>query len=629
MNTAVRCHRFNIYPFASRWLWLILGWGLFSTTLPGQSMPTAAALTTEEGLGFRNVAAIGQDGQGLMWFGTQLGLNRYDGSLFIQFSGNAQAGHFFPGDEILNNSLVFVSDTIFWVVADGLLYAVNTADFSVEHISAEAGVNGSIWQLKRGADGTIWLVWEDAQEQHLCYTANGIDFVEVATVPRLRREFTSLTIDTSGNAWWSTSTRGLQHYTPDGQLLSEVKLDSFVWFGTTMFYTPVMVDSRNRLFVLPKSTRQIWQYFPEEGHTEAIASNLPGLAYYTLEDRQGNLWFATKTGLMRWDTDGHWTDYSAVLHKALEFSDIHDLFEDRTNLLWVATDNGLVKMPIQLHQFQNYMMQPGVAWGNTTRGMFEDTSGRMYVFCEGGEQGLHRIDVQSGTSYLLDIDGNEEQDGQLLNQAKHFAYDPKENAAWTVTDKLIKIDLSALRCTAVKGIPLFDGKFSHNPLILLKNGDFLLGNTLERLVVYRRQTGTLQPFSAEIPTKVKSVSTEYFLENEDGSIWVATASEGLFLFRSNGKLLRQFSTMSKPALSNNHVLVLHTGNDGKLWIGTFGGGLNCFDPATKMIRVFTKKEGLSDDNVTGILSDDSGNIWVSTYNGLSCYRKTEGTFQSF
>jgi hypothetical protein len=38
---------------------------------------------------------------------------------------------------------------------------------------------------------------------------------------------------------------------------------------------------------------------------------------------------------------------------------------------------------------------------------------------------------------------------------------------------------------------------------------------------------------------------------------------------------------------------------------------------------------LSNDNVTGILSDDMGNIWVSTYNGLSRYRKTEGTFQSF
>jgi len=51
---------------------------LFSITLPAQPVPTAAALSTEQGLSFRNVTAIGQDGQGLMWFGTQLGLNRYE-----------------------------------------------------------------------------------------------------------------------------------------------------------------------------------------------------------------------------------------------------------------------------------------------------------------------------------------------------------------------------------------------------------------------------------------------------------------------------------------------------------------------------------------------------------------------
>lgn len=602
---------------------------LFSITLPAQPVPTAAALSTEQGLSFRNVTAIGQDGQGLMWFGTQLGLNRYDGYRFTQFSGNAQAGRFFPGDEILDNSLVFVNDTIFWVVADGLLYAVNTADFSVEHLSAEAGINGQIWQLRRAANGTIWLVWDTGEEQHLCYTANGSDFVEVAAVPRLRREFTSLAIDTSGNAWWSTSTCGLQHYTQDGRLLSEVKLDSFVWYGTTMFFTPLMVDSRNRLFVLPKSTRQIWQYFPEERRTQVIARDMPGLAYYALEDRQGNLWFATKTGLMRWDTEGRWADYSAVLHKALQFSNIHDLFEDRTHLLWVATDNGLVRMPIQPHLFQNYLMQPGVAWGNTTRGMFEDTSGRMYVYCEGGQLGLHRIYPKSGVSSLLNIGGIERPDSLLLDQAKHFVYDPAENAAWALTDRLIKIDLSELRSTTVKGIPVLDGKFSPNPFILLKNGDFLLGNTLEQLAIYHRQTETLRPFSPAIPSKVKSAATEYFLENEDGSIWVATASEGLFRFSGKGKLLQQFSTQSIPALSNNHLLVLHADAQGLVWIGTFGGGLNCFDPATKTIRIFTKKEGLSDDNVTGILSDANGNIWASTYNGLSCYRKADGTFQSF
>ena len=69
--------------------------------------------------------------------------------------------------------------------------------------------------------------------------------------------------------------------------------------------------------------------------------------------------------------------------------------------------------------------------------------------------------------------------------------------------------------------------------------------------------------------------------------------------------------------------------DSILWIGTFGGGLNRFDQSTNTIRIFDQKEGLADDNVTGILSDEEGNIWASTYNGLSCLRKKEGSIQNF
>ena len=53
-------------------------------------------LTPESGLSQSSVVTILQDSQGFMWFGTENGLNRYDGYEFEQFRherGNPVALH--------------------------------------------------------------------------------------------------------------------------------------------------------------------------------------------------------------------------------------------------------------------------------------------------------------------------------------------------------------------------------------------------------------------------------------------------------------------------------------------------------------------------------------------------------
>ncbi len=618
MNSAPCCSKNDIRLLALLFFYLLGG------SLTAQRLPKAETLTVDDGLGFRDVTAIAQDGQGLMWFGTRQGLSRYDGYRFTRFGNSGQADKFLPGENILINSMVLVNDTTLWLVIDQRLHALHLPDYTCRDISAASGIAGAVCQLKRGRDGSIWLVWEDAQRQYLCRSAKGAAFQQVASARRLRRAFNHLAIDTTGNAWWSTITGGLCQYSPQGALLHEARPDSFVWYGTTMYATPVFVDSRNRVFILPKSKNQIWLYHPAARRVEIMADSLPSVAYHALEDRQGHLWFATKQGLLRLAPDDSWMDYSNVLKSALQYSVIQALYEDRTNLLWVATDNGLLKWPIQKQLFQRYFNVPGLNWGNAMRSIFEDRSGRIYGYCENGAIGLHRVDPVSGTTALLPLSG-----GNLLEQAMHFVADPTENAAWTLTDKLIKIDLQNLRITPVAEFPEIANKFSHNPLALLRDGTFLLGGFLDRLTIFNPGTGAQTRLLQDPSAHFKTVATEAFLENADGSLWVATATAGLYRFSRSGQVLQHLSADSQPALSNNHLLALHRAADGLLWIGTFGGGLNCLDPSTGAVRIFTRREGLPDNNVTGILSDAAGNVWVSTYNGLACYSSEQGTFQNF
>ncbi len=60
-----------------------------------------------------------------------------------------------------------------------------------------------------------------------------------------------------------------------------------------------------------------------------------------------------------------------------------------------------------------------------------------------------------------------------------------------------------------------------------------------------------------------------------------------------------------------------------------GGGLNHFDPVSGTFTRYSKKNGLPDDLVLGILKDDEGNLWISTSNGLCRFDPSALTFHTY
>lgn len=603
-----------------------------------QRLPRPDVLTIAEGLGFRNVTALAQDSRGLMWFGTAQGLERYDGLHFIKFGNDPEADFHFPGGVVLDEGLISVNDSTLWTVADGQLYAIDLSTHISKNLSALSGLTGEICLLRQSGDGTIYLVTDEKSKQVLYKHEGDLRFRQIAASSHLRTPFNSVACDPDGNVWWSTNAEGLRQFGPDGELLHAVKPDSFIWYGTKLYFAPVFVDSRSRVFILPKSANQIWQYHPEDGSHDILADNLPSPAYFSLEDSQGNVWFSTQTGVLRWGnshgTGASLTDFTGPMRSALQYLNINDIFEDRTHILWIATDNGLIRFPVGRQLFRNYLTEPGVAWSNSMRGIFQANSGAVYAFCDKIDNGLYRLDPSTGES-ILEFPSRYSLRNPVLEQsAKHFVYDKKENTAWALTDKLLEIDLDEGLCRVAGEFEGIAEKLDHNPFIMLKDGAFLLGFKLENLTLYDPKTGLRSRLFPDGLSGVKPTHAEVFLEDAQGRLWVGTMSGGLFCFNRQGEILAHFSTRTKPALSKDHVLSLLFDQEGRLWVGTFGGGLTCLSGDLSKFknlttRIFTQKEGLCDNNVVSMLEDDEGNIWSATYNGLSCYLPDEGVFRNF
>ena len=331
-----------------------------------QKLSAVDAITIADGLGFRDVSAICQDQQGLMWFGTLQGLNRYDGYNFTYYNKGPVGEYQLPAEDFAERGLV-IKDSVLWFIANKQLFTLHLKDNSTEHIPLYADDQSktplSILQIHKGKKGRLWVVGETETQQYLQVLQEEDIFVPFQKVDRLEREFTEITTDTAGNIWWTTIIEGIQQFSPTGDLLHEIKADSFNWYGTEMYFTPLFINSKNDIFLFPKSKDEIWQYRPENKNITVLQTQLTSPIYTALEDHQGHCWFATKTGLLKMDKQQQWVDYSSTVQGALKFSEINCLFEDQTHLLWLGTNNGLLKIPVKERLFQNHLYIEGAEWG--------------------------------------------------------------------------------------------------------------------------------------------------------------------------------------------------------------------------------------------------------------------------
>lgn len=626
---------FYLQPIPKKQLkYLLLLWAcLCQINSNAQKLSAVDALTINDGLGFRNVTAIGQDPQGLLWFGTQQGLNRYDGYKFTYYNKGPIGEYQLPAEDFGERGLI-IEDSILWFIADKQLFTLHLKDNTTQHIPLYTEIPGqpplSVLQIHKGKKGRIWAVAETDTHQYLQVRQEGNQFVPFQQVDRYEREFTEITTDTAGNVWWSTIVAGIQQFSPTGDLLHETRIDSFNWYGTQMYFTPLFIDKNNQIFLFPKSKNEIWQYTPENRQIEVLQTQLSSPVYLALQDHQGHCWFATKTGLLKMDNQRKWVDYSATLQNALKFSGINCLFEDQTHLLWLGTNNGLLKIPVKERLFQNHLYVEGVEWGNTTRGFFEDDQRQVYVMCENGESGVHHLRPAMGqTEPLITADSFPE--GTFpLELAKSFVFDKTRNQAWTASNKLsfFKTAKTGNTIQSLEQAGDIISRFSPNPIIQLSSGDLLLGHTLQKLSIYSPITQTYRSLWDSIPSFPQAIQTKCFLELDD-YFWVGTKDAGLFKLSPNGEIIQHYTTESTPALSNNHILCLEVDEAGVLWIGTFGGGLNRLDPFTDEVQVYTQRDNLADNNVVGVLPYGDDYLWISTYNGLSCFHIPTATFQNF
>ena len=261
-------------------------------------------LSRSQGLSQQRVTDIVQDERGFLWFGTQYGLNRYDGYRFRVFKNQpADAGSVC---DVHITALFSDRDGRIWV---GCAYSVDRYDPVTEkfvHYRLDppnaAQTSGAVRHISQDREGRLWLS-----------TRNGLYGLDPVTgsVQRFAHEsndpfsLSSSGIRSSGEdrsgAFWVASTGGLDQFDrKNGRVTLHVPLREVDEFG---FYEDregtfwIFQESGNGLAILDRRTHRLVRY-------SFASKDSPGLTQTgvssMLEDRNGTLWVGT---LVRRDSE--------------------------------------------------------------------------------------------------------------------------------------------------------------------------------------------------------------------------------------------------------------------------------------------------------------------------------------
>lgn len=171
--------------------------------------------------------------------------------------------------------------------------------------------------------------------------------------------------------------------------------------------------------------------------------------------------------------------------------------------------------------------------------------------------------------------------------------------------------------TIAKGAACYDGK----KLSYLSEKDGLAGNTVTSIIEDKQgnlwfgtHTGASRydgkTFTNFQDNEGLTGAGCYLLLDRKGNIWAGT-NDGAFRF--NGTSFSKFHITGPPAESKSYkwaagkVWGLMEDKKGNIWFGRVGFGVCKYDGKT--FKHFTKKDGLSSNNVSSICEDNKGNIW--------------------
>lgn len=588
-----------------------------------------------------------QDKRGFIWFGTEDGLNRFDGSHFVVFRHQPSQLSGLSGNIITD--LLEDKEGVLWIATE------------------DGGLNRYDYRLP-----------PKEQFRQFKHRPNDTTSIPVNVI-------NSMLEDTMGNIWLATSGASVLRF---NKKIS--KFDNIVKVGRTVY--DLCMDGKGIIWG-GREGGSILKINPSNSHYEVQKEyenfylKLPHVVVTSLfKDSKDNMWFGS------WDKALY--RYNSVTKKEEVFSSSRSPFsfgkdeaisfnEDAHQRIWIGgKNNGLYLYNRKNNQFYNFRHDPskeGSLANNTINCIFNDRSGNVWLGTNRGIN-IYRPFLQQFTQIFLPPTsaGNSDKitiydfykdindglwigtsQGTFINHPeKGFTHHPAyfNNTSLLITkfykdedgsmyigtdyslfllDKLTKkvIPLPNMNKDTVmkkliesRVVSIVRDTINDSPVLLVSPyGHFLAYYDLNNKKWVSRQDSTQL---IQRKYNIRDNLVRKMVRSKTGKIWMANIKEGLGEWNAKvGEKIRYYKndSQSPVSISNNNVYDILEDGSSNLWISTYGGGLNYFNTTSGEFKHIRASNNL----LEGIQMDSHGSIWIISNGNLHKYDRENQSYTSF
>jgi ligand-binding sensor domain-containing protein/signal transduction histidine kinase len=603
-------------------------------------------LGLEQGLPQETVKTVLQDHAGFMWFGTQGGLNRYDGYRIRVFRHDPGDPASLP-DNYVQSSYEDHDGRLWFGTRGGLARYDEAAQKFVRYpfmsgservarnhaVAAIVGDAGGLW-IGTG-EGLIRLDPASGRFRTMRHDAQD---------PASLRDdrVTALAPDGRGGLWVGTGV-GIDHLAPGASSFDHYDIHP----GAGAKHNTVVslsMGQNGTLWIGTAAGLDAWRLGDGKGEIErrhvGADEGMSDANILTLyHDRGNNLWVGTDLDGLKWrdPVSQRFAGYTSELLDRHSLSDnqVSAVCVDRTGTLWVGTMfGGVNRADLASGGFASFALLPsergdrGASISRKVRAIATGADGRLWLGTIGA--GLVHVDPVSG-------------------RAERILHDPARRDSLP-DDSIIALALGRGRLwvgspTGLSWRDAASGRFTTVPLgkdaagnsvtdLMLDHAGGLWAITRGGLFLLDPEGRVLRAWRHD-PLDPASLGENFgfaLLEDRAGTIWIGTEN-GLDRFdRASGSFTHFRHDDKDPgSLRHNRVYYLFESARGELWVGT-ASGLHRMEPGAggrTSFRYFPVTSAQEPVPIGAVLEDGSGELWVSTTVGLTRLDPVTGRYKSY
>ena len=365
------------------------------------------------------IKCIYEDSKENLWIGTDSGLNLYDRNTgnFIRFF------HRIDKDNRLQSTVINAiredSKGLIWIGTDIGFSSFNPDSHTITTYNdltsnGDKLLNPIVTSFFEDRSGVLWIgsfqgliKWDRKPSKFKLYSRNN------EGIPLFNNNYVgSIWQDKTGVLWIGTWGSGLFQFNPrTGEKIhffsgNDKKIcNDFVHSIYCTQNDELIIGTRNGVQIYLPDQKRFVDYF-EYKRIKSLGLFNNNRVYAITEDRKGNLWFASRIGLLQIKNKeliGYYNNPNDT--NSITSGEVYDVIVDSKNYVWAGTLNGLSRIDPESKKVKRFVSNSNFTGAqlvsNEVLSLLEDKNGNLWV---GTSSGLHRFDGITGKVKLFTED---------------------------------------------------------------------------------------------------------------------------------------------------------------------------------------------------------------------------------